>query len=823
MRDTPKDIQDSSPIAADSPGVKPNYIDGLYSGTSDLKAEMARKLGRECYESSTQWLNAGRRAKWNDSLRAFQNLHPSGSKYLSGDYRYRSRLFRPKTRAMVRKGEASTAAAFFSNMDVVNISATDDNDPKQKASAAINQALLQYRLTKTIPWFLTIVGARQDAEVMGICIGKAFWKYSERFDHTENRMKRGADGLPVLDDQMQSQMEEIDVFQKINDHPWVDLLPPENFRFDPGADWRNPIATSPYLIELIPMYASDIRMKIESGEWLPVSESAIMASSDLDDDVTRRSREQGRVPGKDNDTYRVREFTICWVRENIVRWGGRDWHYYTMAGNGDLCSVPKPLSDVYLQGIRPYVCGFILPEAHKTYPSGKVELVRDLQTKANDVDNLRLDNVKLALNPRQFIKIGSNVDPMDARTFNPGKVVFSKDPRNDIVWDRPGDVTASAYQEQQSIDMDFDELVGGMSPSQLQNAGIQKTNGNMELMDGNASQMEEYDQRVFSETFVEPLINQLIKLEQAYETDPVILSIAGKDAQLYQKFGIDEITDELLQQQLTAKVNVGVGATNPKTKLANFVQAGEVVGQLLGPVAAEACNPEEIIKEVFSLCGYKDGERFFQPGFDFKGALQQMAASKGGKDGKDDTQGKIALANATQQAQAQQDAQSRQMDMQQDQQQHQYKMEEMMQKFRLEMEKERMKMQPQMPMMQQPGANITFNAEDALGRTANTIEGMAHRHQAAVAGLHQIIAPIAQATHTIGQALQMHQKQNNDHIAALHHTLQQNHHQNNALTQAIDRMAKAHSAPRCTTAIRDKDGHITHSESRPVFEQGENA
>src|SRR5258708_681455 len=138
-----------------------------------LDADMAHKLGREIYQSSTDWLNSGRRAKWNDSLRSFQGLFPSGSKYLSSDYAYRSRLYRPKSRAMVRKSEAQTAAAFFSNEDVVTIIAEDDDDQKQQASAEILKSLLQHRLTKTIPWFLTLLGARQDAEVMGICIGKA--------------------------------------------------------------------------------------------------------------------------------------------------------------------------------------------------------------------------------------------------------------------------------------------------------------------------------------------------------------------------------------------------------------------------------------------------------------------------------------------------------------------------------------------------------------------------------------------------------------------------------------------------------------------------
>src|SRR6185437_10319594 len=210
-RDTPPSIQDG-PF-----GEEPDAVMEMEPG-DPLTPDDARKLARECFDSSTQWLNSGRRARWNDSLRAFQSLHPSGSKYLSRDYSYRSSLYRPKTRAMVRKAEAQTAAAFFSNEDVVSIQAEDDDDVMQHASAEIMQALLQYRLTKTIPWFVTLVGARQDCEVMGVCIAKAHWRFDD-------------DGPKRID------------------QPAVDLIPAENFRFEPGADWRDPIATSPYLIE----------------------------------------------------------------------------------------------------------------------------------------------------------------------------------------------------------------------------------------------------------------------------------------------------------------------------------------------------------------------------------------------------------------------------------------------------------------------------------------------------------------------------------------------------------------------------------------------
>jgi len=253
MRDTPPDIQDG-PMGLQVAQVG-NFDKDDGASQKVLGHNEAVQLARECYEASTSWLNSGRRLKWADSYRAFQGQHASGSKYLSNDYRYRSRMFRPKTRAMVRRDEALTAAAFFSNSDVVRIAAQDENDSYQVASARLMQELLQYRLTRTIPWFQTLMGARQDANITGVAIAKIYWKYEEQVvGHDANPRLDVVTGLPVLDNDGTPILDALPRIEVIADKPVIDLIPAENFRFDPGADWRDPIGTSPYLICLTPMW-----------------------------------------------------------------------------------------------------------------------------------------------------------------------------------------------------------------------------------------------------------------------------------------------------------------------------------------------------------------------------------------------------------------------------------------------------------------------------------------------------------------------------------------------------------------------------------------
>jgi hypothetical protein len=175
-------------------------------------------------------------------------VHPQGSKYLSDAYRARSKFFRPKTRAAVRKNEAIAAEAFFQTEDVVSVTAPDDDDPAQQASAEILKELLNYRLTKSVPWFLTLIGGYQDAQVQGLVCSYQYWEFNAA--------------------------------KKI-DRPCVKLRPIENIRFDPSADWTDPVNTSPYFIDMIPMYVKDVQArskmidpKTGQPRWAPMSDGA---------------------------------------------------------------------------------------------------------------------------------------------------------------------------------------------------------------------------------------------------------------------------------------------------------------------------------------------------------------------------------------------------------------------------------------------------------------------------------------------------------------------------------------------------------------------
>lgn len=545
------------------------------------------QLAADAYSASNTYFDASIRRQIEADLRQFQSLHPAGSKYLADANRARSRLFRPKTRATIRKNEAVAAEAFFSTRDVVSIDAEDDDNDQQRASAAIMLELLQYRLTKSIPWFLTLIGAYQDALTVGTVASYQYWEY--------NQGKR-------------------------IDQPNVRLIPLENLRFDPGATWTDPVNTSPYLIELLPMYVKDVQAKMRqldpktgAAKWKTLDQAAILAAIKNYGDSIRLQRENGRTDSKDQQNA-VTAFSVVWVHKNIIEHDGTDYVYYTL-GTEQLLSEPTPLSEVYFHGRRPYVIGCAVVETHKNYPSGLPRLGKDVQAEINDLANLRIDNVKFALSKRYFVKRNSQVDLRSLTRNVPGSATLMNS-LDDVKAQEFSDVTSSSYQEQDRLNLDFDEISGAFSNASVQsNRRMNETVGGMNLLTTDANQMSGYQLRTFVETWVEPVLRQLVLLEQYYETDEVIMALAGKKAQLLQRFQIDAVTDELLMHELTVNVNVGMGATNPTEKVNRFLMAMNSLRTILadGQLVQYGMDVEEVIKELFGHLGYRDGGRFFGP------------------------------------------------------------------------------------------------------------------------------------------------------------------------------------------------------------------
>ena len=565
-------------------------------------------MARDAFEQSSDWFDSSMRPTIEKTLAHFQNRHAPGSKYHSDSYKFRAKGFRPKTRAAIRRNEAAAATAYFSTSDMVNVTAEDSSNPQNVVSAAVLTELLNYRLDDTIPWFLTLVGAYQNTLNHGVVISHQWWEFEEEVKQ-----------YPVLDEMGQvvigeagdPQMQE--ARKILTDKPHIDLVAIENIRISPASDWTDPMGTTPYIVEMIPMFVGDVKEKMEKGVWIEYAEGEIHMAIEEQYDSVRSARDGKKRQDAMDISHATSDFDTVWVHRNIIRHDGEDHLFYTLGTHLRL-SDPIPLQQEYRhlrKGERPYTMGYCVIETHKTYPMGLNELTFSLQEEANEIRNQRQDNVSLVLNKRYFARRTANIDYKSLTRNVPGSVTLVDDINQDIRWDSPPEVTGSSYQEQDRINMDYDELAGAFSPGSIaSNRKLNETVGGMNLLQNDANTLTEYQLRVFSETWVEPVLKQLVRMEQAYETDPIVLSIAGERAQVFQKFGVDQMTDALLQGMVTVQVNVGFGATNPQQRIQKLAMGMQTIGSI-APMALQGVDAKEVATEIFGALGYKGAERFF--------------------------------------------------------------------------------------------------------------------------------------------------------------------------------------------------------------------
>jgi len=560
-------------------------------------------LARSSYHSSDQWFGASMRSRLERDLAAFYSRHPPGSKYHTEQYLKKSRLFRPKTRSAIRRAEAGHAIAFFSTNDVVHCSARNDTDPRQLLAAEVHNELVNERLNDPRShWFKTLIGGAQDAMATGTVISKTCWDFKTADREIVAVYETdGPDGRPL-------QFEERTWEKRVLvDRPLCKIIPIENFRIDPGCDWVDPVNSSPYLIELQATYIYEIKSRMKEGKYREVSDSMLVAATKEDWDAIRKAREGNRIDKYDHDTF-VDDHRIVWVRHYVMHVDGQDWVYDTL-GDEILLMDPVAIEEYYLHSQtfdRPFQIGSAIIEAHKMYSGGIPQLVEDLQEQTNDIANLRIDNVRAALNPRWIIRRGSGVDARGLIRNVPSGATYATNPANDIREIRAQDVTRSAYEEQDRINADIDDLVGNFSGGSVTtNRKVGETVGGMNLLSQDANRLEEYMIRTVTETWVEGVMRQFVAMEGAYESDEVILLTVADRL----KSSMAEILD-VIDEPINVRCNVGFNATNPQRRIDKLALGFATVNAYM-PDVMMGIDRREAVKEIFAPLGFKDGTRFF--------------------------------------------------------------------------------------------------------------------------------------------------------------------------------------------------------------------
>ena len=138
----------------------------------------------------------------------------------------------------------------------------------------------------------------------------------------------------------------------------------------------------------------------------------------------------------------------------------------------------------------------------------------------------------------------------------PGSATLANDPSTDVREMEFNDVTGSSYAEQDRLNVDFDDLLGSFSGGTIQsNRKLNETVGGLAMLRSGTNAMTQYIIRVFSETWVEPVLKQTDLLCQHYESDPEFLALMVQKSGIVEQYKLQNLTMDGIMEMLMLPVS----------------------------------------------------------------------------------------------------------------------------------------------------------------------------------------------------------------------------------------------------------------------------
>lgn len=211
-----------------------------------------------------------------------------------------------------------------------------------------------------------------------------------------------------------------------------------------------------YIIKRSKPYFEELMDMEQKGIYKNVRQMETLNSGDIDDERKQLLMDI-RVQQYISDDKDVHEILEMYSYGHIITVGDRQ----------------VILRDTRSDKFRPYpydiplVDDRYVPVPGEFYGMGIPEILRDLQADKNTVRSQRRENVDLILNKILKLRSGADVD-IDTLKFFPGAVWMVEDTDRDIKELDLRDVTQSAYQEEEHLDMDMERATGQYRYSQGQ-------------------------------------------------------------------------------------------------------------------------------------------------------------------------------------------------------------------------------------------------------------------------------------------------------------------------------------------------------------------
>lgn len=396
--------------------------------------EKSRQLVMDRYYLSKDYRKANYDKAWDRYQQQYRSKLANEK-----EYDFQARLYIPYSFSSVETVIPRVMEAIFSSDPIVAVKpiAVDDSEPAKKIEKLIN-----YQLNR-MDFLNTFILLAKMALVYGTCIAKVDWKKEYR-KVRKVQAKLDEFGMPVYDEQGNPVIEKVTSEILYYDDPYIYPIDIYNFYIDPKA---TTIDNAEYCIMETTTTLGRLEQMQKMGAYKNINKvKEIIGTTLIEEGNNRYSNVDVQNPNdiKDKHSKKVRLIEY-WEDDRVI----------VVAENK---VVIRDEINPYWHCKKPFIFGRICPVENQFYGIGLMEMVESLQNELNDLRNLRMDNLKLAINCMYKIARDADVD-IDNLINQPGGVILTNYIDGiDVLQTK--DVTSNAFTEAKIITDDIQTTHG---------------------------------------------------------------------------------------------------------------------------------------------------------------------------------------------------------------------------------------------------------------------------------------------------------------------------------------------------------------------------
>ncbi|MFA5151508.1 MAG: hypothetical protein WC554_02995 [Clostridia bacterium] len=398
------------------------------------KDEKAKQLVKDRFNTARDY----RRLNYDQSWLRYQKQYRSRLAS-EKEYKFQARLFIPYSFSSVETVIPRVMEAIFSYDPIVAVKPRSAEDI---VNSSLIEKLLNYQINR-MDFINSFHLLTKMCLIYGTCIAKVDWKKEYR-KVKRFRAKIDEFGNPVYDDKGKPVIEKVEQEILYYDDPYIYPIDIFNFYIDPKA---TSIDTAEYCIMVTETTMDRLRQMQKMGIYKNVNMVEEIKGTIRHDDGRERFINVDKHDPNNSIDKHSQKVTLYehWEDDRVIVLAEEQ-------------VVIRDEENPYWHCRKPFVSGIICPVEHQFYGIGLMEMVESLQNELNDLRNLRMDNLKLAINCMYKIARDADVD-IDNLINEPGGVIQTNYV-DGIEALETKDVTTNAFTEAKIITDDIQTTHG---------------------------------------------------------------------------------------------------------------------------------------------------------------------------------------------------------------------------------------------------------------------------------------------------------------------------------------------------------------------------